>query len=108
MLEPGRNCWRIETTGRAACLVDAEACFAAARTAMEQARHSILLLGWNFAEETGFDPAGLDDVWRNLIGDFLAELVDGATVCACTSCPGTRRRFWRSGGSGFREGSRVT
>ena len=75
MLEVGRNCWRIETAGRAACLVDGAAYFAAAKAAMAQAQHSILLLGWNFAEEAGFDPDGSDDGWPNLIGDFLHEAV---------------------------------
>ncbi len=48
MLEPGRNCWRIERAGRAALIVDAADYFALARKAMLRAQSQILLIGWDF------------------------------------------------------------
>ena len=76
MLARGRNCWRIETASRAAVLVDGEAYFAAAKSALKKAQHSVLLLGWNFAEEAGFSADGAEDGWPNRIGDFLHALTD--------------------------------
>ena len=48
MLEPGRNCWRIEQAGRAALIVDACDYFHHARNAMLAAQKQILLIGWDF------------------------------------------------------------
>lgn len=45
---PGRNCWRVEHATRAAFLVDGEAYFSALAAALERARHSVFLLGWDF------------------------------------------------------------
>ncbi|MGN6374216.1 MAG: phospholipase D-like domain-containing protein [Sphingomonas sp.] len=47
-LEPGRNCWRIETATDASVIVDAEGYFRIAREAMMEARHQIFLIGWDF------------------------------------------------------------
>lgn len=75
LLQPGRNCWRIETAGRAACLVDGETYFAAAKQALLRARHSVMLLGWNFAEHASLEPGKVDPDWPDGIGDFLEALV---------------------------------
>jgi phosphatidylserine/phosphatidylglycerophosphate/cardiolipin synthase-like enzyme len=48
MLEPGRNCWRIETATRATVVIDADDYFKAARAAMLKAKKQILLVGWDF------------------------------------------------------------
>jgi phosphatidylserine/phosphatidylglycerophosphate/cardiolipin synthase-like enzyme len=48
LLEPGRNCWRIEEAGRAALIVDAAEYFHLAREAMLKAQSQILLIGWDF------------------------------------------------------------
>ena len=45
LLEPGRNCWRIEAATRATVIVDADDYFRAARKAMVAAEHQILLIG---------------------------------------------------------------
>ena len=47
ILIPGRNCWRIEHADRVAFLVDAADYFSAFHTALENARYSILILGWD-------------------------------------------------------------
>ena len=49
VLRPGLTCWRTERAGRVAVLVDGADYFVAARAAMERARHSILLVGWDIA-----------------------------------------------------------
>ena len=47
VLQPGRNCWRIERADRAAFLIDGDAYFKAFRAAVTAARHSILILSWD-------------------------------------------------------------
>lgn len=46
-LEPGRNCWRIERSGRAALIVDAADYYRHALHAMLEAKRQILLIGWD-------------------------------------------------------------
>ena len=48
LLEPGRNCWRIERAGRAALIVDAADYYRHAVQAMIEAEHQIMLIGWDF------------------------------------------------------------
>jgi len=48
LARPGRNCWRLARAGRVGVLVDAEAYFGALAEILPQARHSILILGWEF------------------------------------------------------------
>ena len=48
MLDPGRNCWRVERADRAAVVVDACDYFRLAREAMLRAESQILLIGWDF------------------------------------------------------------
>jgi phospholipase D1/2 len=47
LLEPGRNCWRVERAERAALIVDAADYYRHALHAMLQARTQILLIGWD-------------------------------------------------------------
>lgn len=47
VLEPGRSCWRVERANRAAVLIDGANYFAALRSAILKARHSIFMLGWD-------------------------------------------------------------
>lgn len=48
ILQPGRNCWRIERASRLALLIDGEAYFAALRRSLLAARREVLILGWDF------------------------------------------------------------
>lgn len=47
ILRPGRNCWRVERAERAGFIIDGAAYFTAIAEAFEQARHSIVLVGWD-------------------------------------------------------------
>lgn len=47
-LRIGETCWRASTARRATLLVDGEEYFAALRAALLQARHHILIAGWDF------------------------------------------------------------
>lgn len=72
---PERARWRVERASRAAVIIDADAYFRLAREAMLNARHQILLVGWDFdariklAWET--DPPGVPTT----VGEFISWLV---------------------------------
>ncbi|WP_448661747.1 phospholipase D-like domain-containing protein [Sphingomonas sp. CJ20] len=48
IVRAGTNAWRIEPAERVSIIVDAEDYFRAARDAMLEAKHQILLIGWDF------------------------------------------------------------
>ncbi len=74
---PGEDCWRIERAARASVIVDAEAYFRRARTAMMQAKKRIMLIGWDFDARISLireDEA--KDGAPHIIGDFISWLVE--------------------------------
>lgn len=76
-LLPGSNVWRRETVSRAAMLVDAAAYFGALRDALRNARHSVIITGWDIDSRTalvGPDGKTGDDL-PVAFGAFLTELV---------------------------------
>src|SRR5690349_24396072 len=73
LLEPGRNCWRIERAERASLIVDAADYFRLARQAMLKAEKQILLVGWDFDTRIVLDPDADDGAPRTL-GPFLSWL----------------------------------
>ena len=74
LLQPGRNCWRIEQAGRFALIVDGADYFVALRQAMLRARRSIMLIGWDFDARIALGPGGDDGPER--LGDFIIWLAD--------------------------------
>ena len=72
---PDRARWRIARATRAAVVVDADAYFRAAREAMLNARHQILLIGWDF--DARINLAWDDDHPEapTQVGDFIGWLV---------------------------------
>jgi phosphatidylserine/phosphatidylglycerophosphate/cardiolipin synthase-like enzyme/uncharacterized membrane protein YdjX (TVP38/TMEM64 family) len=72
---PGRNCWRMERAGRVAFLVDGEEYFGAVRKAIANARHSILILGWDIDSRMLLTPDGGNDGFPEPLGDFLNAVV---------------------------------
>ncbi|OWJ62106.1 hypothetical protein BWR60_30285, partial [Inquilinus limosus] len=77
VLRPHHNVWRIEHARRAAVLVDAAAYYGALRSAMRQARHRILVIGWDIDSRTplvGPESEPADGLPR-ILGDFLCALV---------------------------------
>jgi phospholipase D1/2 len=73
LFEPGRNCFRVARAERVALLVDAEEYFRAFAHAALRARHSIVIVGWDFHSRTRLHHgiAGVPE----LLGDFLNFLV---------------------------------
>ncbi len=56
LVEPGRNCWRVSRTGRAAVVVDAADYYHFVREAMEQATRRIMIIGWDFDVRIPLEP----------------------------------------------------
>lgn len=75
LLQPGRNCWRIERAHRFSMLVDADAYFRAVRAAIRNARHSIFILSWDIDSRTRLVPGGANDGFPEPLGDFLHAIV---------------------------------
>jgi len=71
---PGRNCWRIEHSPRAAFLVDADAYFKAFVDAAEQAQRSLLITGWDFHSRTRLLCDGEGRNCELELGEFLNDL----------------------------------
>jgi len=71
VLEPGRNCWRIERADRLALIVDAKRYFHAVKDAILQARHSVYLIGWDFDTRILFEPEHQTLEGPNKLGAFL-------------------------------------
>ncbi|MCJ8140776.1 phospholipase D-like domain-containing protein [Falsirhodobacter halotolerans] len=76
ILTPGRNAWRVEEADNVAVIIDAEDYFHAARDAMMRARHSIMMVGWDFDARIRFDSPGHSDDGPDRLGDFVLWLVD--------------------------------
>src|SRR5690606_16230278 len=77
LLERKVNHWRAETAERFAFIVDAADYFVVARKAMLKERHSIYLIGWDFASYNRFcDDAG-EEPYK--LYDFILWLADRST-----------------------------
>jgi phospholipase D1/2 len=74
MLEPGRNCWRLEQAQRVAFLVDGAAYFSAVRSAAAKAVQSIFIVGWDIDSRMRLVPEGANDGLPEPLGDFLNAL----------------------------------
>jgi phospholipase D1/2 len=75
LLQPGRNCWRIEHAHRFSLLIDADAYFRALRAAIREARHSVFILSWDIDSRTCLVPEGANDGYPEQLGDFLQAVV---------------------------------
>lgn len=71
LLRPGDTCWRIARADRAGLVVDAQDYFRAVKEAMLAARHSIMLIGWDFDLRIQFEPDGATLEGPNALGPFL-------------------------------------
>jgi phosphatidylserine/phosphatidylglycerophosphate/cardiolipin synthase-like enzyme len=85
-LQPGRNCWRVETAERLSVIIDGQAYFRALREALLKAQRMVMMIGWDFDFEIEMLPGESDgdglapDGFPNRIGLFLDAIVD--------RCPG--------------------
>lgn len=71
LLVPGENCWRIERADRFALIVDAADYFTAVKAAILNARHSVMLIGWDFDTRIELEPGVADQTGPAKLGRFL-------------------------------------
>lgn len=77
LFRPGDTCWRTARASRAAFLIDNQAYFTAVFEALQQARRSVLLLGWGFDPRTRMFPDGYDGPDDpDEVGRILVELAN--------------------------------
>ena len=70
-MEPGRTCWRVATATRFSALMENDAYFKALRSSIEQARQSIVILGWQFDPRTRLDIDGGVSDRQDEVGHLL-------------------------------------
>jgi phosphatidylserine/phosphatidylglycerophosphate/cardiolipin synthase-like enzyme len=73
VLRPGDTCWRISRATQAAVLVDGADYFNALAQSLQQARRSILILGWDFDSRIRLQP---DIPNSPTLGELLRGLVE--------------------------------
>jgi phospholipase D1/2 len=74
VLQQGVTCWRTARADRLAVIVDAAAYFSALRDAMLQAKHSVIMIGWEFDTRISLDPRRSDGNAPMRLGSFLSWL----------------------------------
>lgn len=74
-LEPGRNCYRLETAERLAVLLDGEAYFTALRESLIRARRRIIIVGWDLHSRVQLVRSGQDDELPTALGELLVALL---------------------------------
>ena len=60
IIQPGRNCWRLDRADHVCCIQDAAHYFQLVRRALLDARDTVFILGWDFASTIDLAP-GLAD-----------------------------------------------
>jgi phospholipase D1/2 len=76
ILRPGETCWRVARAHRLSVIVDAADYFATVRTAMLQARHTVLMIGWDFDTRIVLDPRDRDGEGPDRLGRFVKWVVE--------------------------------
>ncbi|WP_081629371.1 phospholipase D-like domain-containing protein [Methylopila sp. M107] len=76
LLVPGDTCWRIERAERFAFIVDAADYYRLAKQAILDARHAVMLVGWDFDSRIELEPDGATVEGPNRLGPFLKWAAD--------------------------------
>lgn len=71
LLHPGETCWRIARADRLAVIIDAADYFATVHAAMQNARHSVLLIGWDFDTRIKLHRSDIKSDVPDTLGKFL-------------------------------------
>jgi phospholipase D1/2 len=74
VLQPGTTCWQMPRADRMAVIIDASDYFLHLKTAILQAQHSILLIGWDFDARIELDRTGNTST-PNRIGQLLNRAI---------------------------------
>jgi phospholipase D1/2 len=74
VLSAGENCWRIARAEKVRVIIDAVDYFRVLRHALAAARHSVLIVGWDFDNRILLDPDDDSDTPPNQVGALLDDL----------------------------------
>jgi len=75
LFNPGHNCWKVVNARRASFLIDGDAYFSAAHQAMQNARQSIIIVGWDLHSELQLIRDDEHSEYPHTLGKFLNYLV---------------------------------
>jgi phospholipase D1/2 len=76
VLRPGDTCWRLAKADRMAVIIDGAEYFKALKAAILEARHSVLMVGWDFNTSIDLERDGRHDPSvPNVLGEFLTYAV---------------------------------
>ena len=73
MFRVGETCWQRLPVERAALLIDGAAYFSALRRAIEQAEHSVVIVGWDIRADLVLDPDSSAETLRELLDRVVAS-----------------------------------
>ena len=74
MIEPGRNCWRVERADRFYCIQDAADYFRLVRQALLRARKTVFSLGWDITARIDLDPGASSPEAPTRLDELLAYI----------------------------------
>lgn len=83
LLQPGRNCWRMNKAAKVSFLIDAKAYYHAFREAVKQARETVFICGWDIDSRLALLRDDPDDGYPVNLRDFLdavASREDGPQI----------------------------
>lgn len=82
VVEPGRNCWRVERAARFRCVQDGDLYFRLVRAALLEAKRSIFVLGWDIYGEVDLAP-GVEDGAPTKLAELLDFVVRRTPELEC-------------------------
>jgi phosphatidylserine/phosphatidylglycerophosphate/cardiolipin synthase-like enzyme/uncharacterized membrane protein YdjX (TVP38/TMEM64 family) len=72
IIQPGKNCWRVDRADRFYCIQDAADYFRLVRDALLSARHSVFILGWDIYASVDLLPGAAGSDAPTCLDDLLA------------------------------------
>lgn len=75
VIQPGATCWRVVRARRMTVIIDAATYFAHLKQAILAARHTVLMIGWDFDTRIKLTPDRPDDDVPDRLGEFLSYVV---------------------------------
>jgi phospholipase D1/2 len=72
IIQPGRNCWRVDRADRFYCIQDAAHYFQLVRRALLDARDTAFIIGWDIASKVDLAPGLSDDEAPTRLDELIA------------------------------------
>jgi phospholipase D1/2 len=72
IVQPGKNCWKVERADRFRCVQDGADYFRAVRQSLLNARKTVFILGWDILATVDLEPGGSGPDAPTRLGELLA------------------------------------